>query len=42
VLSLGWEKTEGELGWAGNGERREGKVKGFVFFKTFVLNLFKL
>jgi hypothetical protein len=28
------KKTEGELGWAGNGERREGKVEGFVcFFK---------
>jgi hypothetical protein len=40
------KKTEGELGWAGNGERREGKVEGFVFFnfcfKPFqTLKLFK-
>jgi hypothetical protein len=33
VLGLG--KKEGELGWAGNVERREGKVEGFVFFVFF-------
>jgi hypothetical protein len=40
VFGLG-KKTEGELGWAGNGERREGKVEGFVCFFNFCFKPFQ-